>query len=291
MKKLSSRKVIYQFSAKNPPAYVVKNGERVLVQTKDAFGSKLKSDKSVFEDIELDTVNPATGPIMVDGLHAGDVICVSIERIVCGSKGVIVVSPDLGNLSDMVRRTKVRIVEVKGKKIRIDGDLWIDANPHVGVVGVSPATGEYPTYFPGDFGGNLDTRELGSGAKVYLPTFVDGGMVALGDVHAAMGDGEVCGCGVEVSAELTIRLSRCEWLQLSRPMIETPTHWITYAAAETLDKASKIATEDMVRFIMNSKGMNFEDAYMIASAAANLGISQVVDPLVAAKMAIPKRYL
>jgi acetamidase/formamidase len=74
-------------------------------------------------------------------------------------------------------------------------------------------------------------------------------------------------------------------------MIETPTEWLSYAAAKTLDKAAKLATSDLVRFIMDRRGMDFEDAYMLASIAANLRISQVVDPLMAAKMVISKKYL
>lgn len=151
--------------------------------------------------------------------------------------------------------------------------------------------GEYPTFHPGDFGGNMDTVEAREGSKVYLPAFVDGVNLAIGDVHAAMGDGEVCGTGVEVPAEVTVRLSKTSELKLERPMIETPTSWLSFAAAKTLDSAATLATADMVKFIMNSNGMAFEDAYMLASVVANLRISQVVDPLMAAKMEISKRYL
>lgn len=78
---------------------------------------------------------------------------------------------------------------------------------------------------------------------------------------------------------------------MRRPMIETPSSWISYAAAKTLDDAAKLATSDMVRFVMSRCGMDFEDAYMLTSVAADLRISQVVDPLMAAKMEISKRYL
>jgi amidase len=74
-------------------------------------------------------------------------------------------------------------------------------------------------------------------------------------------------------------------------MIETDTEWICYAAAKTLDEAAKVATSDMVRFIMNTRGTDFEDAYMLSSVAADLKISQVVDPLMAARMSISKKYL
>ncbi len=291
MRRLSRKKAIFNFSPGNIPAYTVRNGERVIVETGDCFSGKAKSSKCLFEDVGMGEVNPATGPIEVEGLLAGDALCVSIERIKCGKRGVIMCSPNLGLLSRDVRRSRTRIVDIRGGKARVSEDLEIEINPHVGVIGVSPFKGSYPTSHPGDFGGNMDTTEVREGSKVHLPTFVSGGMVAIGDVHAAMGDGEICGTGVEVPAEVTVTLSNAEGLDIKRPMIETPTEWITYAAAKTLDEAAKLAASDMVKFIADRRGTDFEEAYIIASVAANLKISQVVDPLMAAKMSISKRYL
>ena len=291
MRRLGSGKAIYKFSKKNATAYKVLDGERVVIETKDAFSNLVKSDKTLFDDLSMDDVNPATGPIEIDGLVAGETLCVSIEKIHCGKKGVIMCSPELGVLMNDVRRSRTKVVPIKGCRARFSEDIAIELRPHVGVIGVSPSKGEFPTFYPGDFGGNLDTVEAGEGSRVYLPTFVDGGMVAMGDVHASMGDGEVCGTGIEVPAEITVVLSRNRDLDLRRPMIETPSSWISYAAAKTLDDAAKLATSDMVRFVMCRCGMDFEDAYMLTSVAADLRISQVVDPLMAAKMEISKRYL
>ncbi len=291
MRRLSSTKAIYIFTRKNKPAYAVSDGERVIVETKDAFSGLARSPKVLFERLDMGKVNPATGPIEIEGLAAGEVLSVSIERIELGRVGVMMCSPELGNLAKDVRRSRTKIIEISGKRARFSEDLSIDLNPHVGVIGVSPAEGEYPTFYPGDFGGNLDTAEAGEGSRVYLPSFVDGGMVSLGDVHAAMGDGEVCGTGIEVPAEITARFSKAPELEIKRPMLETADAWISYAAAKTLDEAATLATSDMVKFISERAGLDFEDAYMLASAAADLRISQVADPLMAAKMRFPKKYL
>lgn len=288
---LGSKKAVYAFSSRNKPAYRAEQGEKVVVETKDAFSGHVTSSRVLFEDLDMSDVNPATGPIEIEGLLPGDVLAVSIERIVCGGKGVLMCSPELGMLSKDVRRSRTKIVSVKGGKALLGDDLEIPINPHVGVIGVSPPRGSFPSYYPGDYGGNMDTVEAGAGATVYLPVFVKGAMLAMGDVHAAMGDGEVCGTGVEVPARVTVRLSKEEGLDLKRPMIETRTSWLSYAAAETLDKAAKLATDDLVRFISNRRGVDFEEAYMIASVAADLRISQVVDPLMAAKMVISKRFV
>jgi amidase len=200
-------------------------------------------------------------------------------------------SPNLGILAEEVRKSRTKIISVRGGKAIFSSDISVDLNPHVGVIGVSPLKHEIPVFYPGDFGGNLDTVEVREGSKLYLPTYHDGAMVAMGDVHAAMGDGEVCGTGIEVPAEVTVVFSKCDDIELKRPMIETPTEWISYAAAKTLDIAAKRAASDLVRFVSNKLGMDFEEAYMLASAVGNLKISQVVDPLMAARMSISKKYL
>lgn len=291
MRRLSSRNVVYGFSAKNRHAYVVKDGERVIVETRDAFSNLVKTSATLFEDLPMEKVNPATGPIAVKGLHQGQTLCVVVEKIKCGSSGVVMCSPELGPLGREVRRSRTKVLKIVGRRARFSEDLWVDLNPHIGVIGVAPGKGEFPTFWPGDHGGNMDTVDVRAGAKVYLPAFVDCGMLALGDVHAAMGDGEVCGTGIEVPAEVTITLSVRDDMRLDRPMIETPTEWIAYAAAKTLDDAARTAAHDLVRFISNARGIDFEEAYMLASIAADLRISQVVDPLMAARMSISKKYL
>lgn len=291
MRRLTASKTIRSFSSKNKAAYRVSDGERVVVETKDAFSNLVKSSKTLFEHMSMDDVNPATGPIEIGGLLAGETVCVSIEKIRCGRRGVMMCSPELGVLMSDVRRSRTKLIPIRKNKALFSDEVEIELDPHVGVIGVSPREGEFPTFYPGDFGGNMDTIEAREGSKVHLPSFVDGGMVAMGDVHASMGDGEVCGTGIEVPAEVTVTLSRNSELRLERPMIETPTSWLTFAAAKTLDGAAKTATSDMVRFIMNSRGTDFEEAYMLASVVANLRVSQIVDPLMAAKMEMPKRYL
>ncbi|HEX9908577.1 MAG TPA: acetamidase/formamidase family protein [Thermoplasmata archaeon] len=290
-RRLSARKAIHEFARTNAPAYTVSDGERVVVETKDCFSGLIRSEKTRFEDVSMDLVNPATGPIAVEGLTSGEALCVSIERIRCGKTGVVVCSPTLGILGKDVRKSRTRIVKIRGNRARWSDDLWIDLHPHIGVIGVSPKQGKFPTFHPGDFGGNMDTRDACEGSKVYLPTFVDGGMVSIGDVHANMGDGEICGTGIEVPSEITLRISKAPELDIRRPMIETSAEWMTFAAAKTLDEAAQLASSDMVKFIMNMRGTDFEDAYMIASVAADLRVSQVVDPLMAVRMVVSKKYL
>lgn len=291
MDRLSKEKAIFEFASDNEPAYFVEQEERVLIETRDAFCGQLLLPDQLFDDVDMAAVNPATGPICVKGISKGDTLCVGIDDIRCGPVGTIVCSPKFGNLADLVRKSRTKVVEIRDGVVRWSEGVEIAVDPHVGVIGVSPPSGSVPTYHPGDFGGNMDTREARKGAKVYLPVFVDGAMVSLGDVHAAMGDGEVSGAGIEVSAEIEATFGRADDISVKRPLIETSTHWICYAAAETLDDAARLATLDATSLIMRTSDIDFEEAYMLASATCHLAISQVVDPLVAAKMFVPKACL
>lgn len=291
MRRLSSEQAITAFSTDNEPAYFVKEGEQVLIETRDAFGGQLTSSETLFDDVDMSTVNPATGPICVSGVSKGDTLCVNLLDIRCGDVGVIVCSPKFGNLAALVERSRTKVVKISDGLVHWSEAIAVPIDPHVGVIGVSPPSGRIPTFHPGDFGGNMDTREVRKGSRVYLPCFIDGAQVSLGDVHAIMGDGEVSGAGVEVSAEIEATFSKSKEVSVKRPLIETHTHWICYAAAETLDDAARLATLDATSLIMRMSGVDFEDAYLLASATCDLAISQVVDPLVAAKMAVPKACL
>ncbi|UCE91913.1 MAG: acetamidase/formamidase family protein [Methanobacteriota archaeon] len=291
MNRLSKERAIYEFAAENEPAYHVDEGERVLIETQDAFSGQLTSSDQLFDDVDMSAVNPATGPICVRGLSKGDTLCADLEDIRCGAWGVIACSSKLGNLAELVKRSRTKVVEIRDDRAHWSDSIALPIDPHVGVIGVSPPSGRIPTFHPGDFGGNMDTKEARKGAKVYLPTFVDGAMVSLGDVHAVMGDGEVSGTGIEVSAEIEATFSGAEDVDVKRPLIETPTDWICYAAADTLDDAARLATLDAISLIMRASGVDFEEAYLLASATCDLAISQVVDPLVAAKMIVPKSCL
>ena len=142
-----------------------------------------------------------------------------------------------------------------------------------------------------DHGGNLDTKDIKAGSTIYFPVFVKGALLALGDCHAAMGDGEVCVTGVEVPARVTLRIHAMNNLSLKRPLIETEEEWMTIGNGESLEEAARQATLDMMDIIQRKLGFSRGDAYMLLSAVGDLRISQVVDPLVTVRMALSKKYL
>jgi amidase len=137
----------------------------------------------------------------------------------------------------------------------------------------------------------MDTRLIGPGAVLYLPVAREGALFAAGDLHAAMGDGEICGTGVEVAGSVTVRLDVRRDLRIEEPVLETPDAWVTIASAETLDAAAEAATRHMAALVSERLGLSLEVASMLMSAGGDLQVSQIVDPLRTARFSLPKRVI
>ena len=134
------------------------------------------------------------------------------------------------------------------------------------------------TAFPGTHGGNMDNRYVTTGATVYLPIQVPGALLSIGDVHASMGDGEITMIGLEICAEVTVRIHVLKNTPLSRPRIETNEEWITTGDDMDPSQALRIASEEMVNLLQERLNLTFDDAYMLMSARADIQVCQICDP-------------
>lgn len=225
-----------------------------------------------------------TGPIHVETAEPGDVLVVHIDairpllpfaynRIRPGHVG-------RGLLPEDFPEGKLRVLAVdvdRGRVIFAEG-IELPLRPFFGVMGVAPPhDGRVSTLAPGDFGGNMDIKELVEGTTLYLPVFVSGALFSVGDGHVVQGDGEVCLSAAEASMAGVFRFEVRRDLRLERPMVETPTHIMTTGFHEDLDQAAKIAVRDMIRWLGARHGMDPMDAYSLCSLALDLHISQVVN--------------
>src|SRR5256885_16972178 len=120
-------------------------------------------------------------------------------------------------------------------------------HPPVGSIGCAPAAKEWTTFYPGDHGGNLDTKDISRGSSVYLPVFQPGAQLAMGDIHALMADGEVCVTGIEIAGSIRAKVDVLRGLRMNRPLVETSDSWMALASAPTLDEAARFATHDGVQ--------------------------------------------
>lgn len=288
--KLGRESHVYSMSSKNRPAISVNPGELVLVETEDCFSHKILSQTdTIDENFDFSHINPATGPIRVVGASPGDTLIVNIKNIQLDQRGVVVTCPGWGPAGGLVKECVTETASIVDGHVSFMGGRF-DARPMIGVIGTAPAILEVPCGSPGPHGGNLDTVEITQGSRVYLPVFVEGANLALGDVHARMGDGEVCGTGIETRAKVTLTLE-IEKSSIDGPIVETETDYFIICSGSSLEEAVKAAVERAVRFIVTWKSIPQEKAYMLLSVVCDLLISQVVNPLVSARVKIPKELL
>ena len=291
MKRVSNTRVVYEFSKNDRPALTIEPGERVVLDTLDCLGDQIKTERDTIDSVDFAKINPATGPIYVDTALPGDTLMVEIEEMELSKQGIMLAVPGLGILGDQVSVPTTKVVKLVGDKIRFSKDILLPISPMIGVIGIAPAGNPVACGIPGNHGGNMDTRDITPRAKVYFPVFVNGALLAMGDVHAVMGDGEACGTGVEMSAAITIKIDVIKGSPIRRPLIETKDSFMTVGSAESLEEAVKMATGDMVSIMSNLLKISFEEAYMLLSAAGDVKVSQMVNPFRTARVRVSKEII
>jgi len=281
---------VFSLSAEAAPVVRIRPGDSLVLDTADCFSDQVQSAEDAPGAVDWEHVNPATGPVFVEGVEPGDVLSVLIERIDVAHRGVMAISGDFGVLRDRFQGMSFEMIPIEGRFAQVAG-ASVPVLPMIGVIGVAPAGSPVPCGSPGSHGGNMDTRLIGEGATLYLPVFAPGALLAAGDLHAAMGDGEICGTGVEVAGSIQLRVDVRHDVELANPVVETSEVVATIASAETLDEAADRATRDMADLLMQRLGLSAADATMLMSAAGQLQVSQVVDPLKTARYAMSKEIL
>ena len=277
MKRVRREHVIFEMNQENEPVLTAVSGETVVFETQDCFSGEVQSEVDTVSDIDFSKVNPATGPLFVSGAEVGDILKVTINRIEIDNKGAVLTAPGLGLLSDGIGAEETAIAEVTDSATLYKG-YEIPLRKMVGVIGTAPAGEGVNTGTPHDHGGNLDTILLGEGATLYLPVNVEGALLAMGDMHSSMGDGEIMGSGLEVAGEIEVVVEVLKDSQLPLPFIETEDLYVTVGSRETMEDASKVALHNMVEFLTTKTDMTFNQAGMFLSLAGDLKVSQAVNP-------------
>lgn len=287
MRRISKGNVIYTFSPKHEPADRVNPGDYIIFETEDAFGGQVKGEETPPDKLDWSRVDGATGPVYVEGAEPGDTLVVNVLDIRLHETGAIAVIPGSGGLSHLSFSPKAKVVRIDRSFVYF-GDLRIPIRPMIGTIGVAPEDGEIPTGYPGRHGGNMDVSELGIGTKIYLPVFSEGGLLALGDLHAVQADGELCVSAIESPGEVLVRVDIIKGKRVNWPVLETRDSFQVISAGKSLDEAMREAAHEAVRAIMKSKSISFEEAYMLGSLLVDLRINQVVDPLMGVRAVVPK---
>ena len=288
---LACTDVIYAFSKDNSPVMHVDPGTTIEIETYDCFENQVQSAETKIAGIDWDKINPATGPIYVNGAKPGDVLKVSIDKLEIGSQGVMATGPDLGVMGHRLEELASKIIPIEDDYALFNDRVKVPLNPMIGVIGVAPEGKPVSCGTPGAHGGNMDTKLIAEGATLYFPVFTEGALFALGDFHAAMGDGEIGVSGIEVPGKATVTLDVVESTPLRHPVLVNAQGIAFIVSATTLDEAVKTAVEEAIDFLLPHTDMTIAELTMLMSASGEAQISQVVDPLMTARFFVPQYIL
>ena len=203
----------------------------------------------------------------------------------------MVTIPGEGALGDVITQMETSILRMEGGQLVFKDKVRVLARPMIGVIGVAPAEGEVPTGTPGLHGGNMDCTLIAAGNRVYFTVGVEGAMFGAGDLHAAMGDGEIVVCGAETAGAVRFKADIVDLPGLPTPFVETREVVATIFSAPTLDESASGAIHNMAQFLTNFAGIPLNDAGMLMSLAGELKFCQVVDPLKTVRFEFPKAIL
>jgi acetamidase/formamidase len=232
-----------------------------------------------------------TGPVFVEGAEPGDALEVRILSI------DLAIAYGYNGCSGFLREncrpgTPARIIPLDRKRMTaaFAPGIVIPLRPFFGSMGVAPppSAGRISSNPPWIHAGNLDNKELVAGTTLFIPVHVPGALFEVGDGHAAQGDGEVDQTAIETSLRGRVQLIVRKGMTLAWPRGETPTHVITMGTDEDLVKATRIAIQEMIDYLAATRSLDKHEAYQLASIAADVAITQLVDGKVGVHVKIPK---
>lgn len=302
---LDPKTLKYDFATAEPVARL-KPGDILETNTVDCFGNAIKKPGDTLSLAPGD--NPLTGPFYIEGAEPGDTLVVRILDLeVDGDQGVGALAPGFGalnttNYTPMLNpplTEKIWFFPIDHKKnvatfrgLDSKFSVEIPLRPFFGCIGVAPADGEArSSVVPAEFGGNMDAPEARAGNTVYFPVNVAGGLLYVGDGHAAMGDGEVAGTAIEVPLKARVQVDVIKGQKIAWPRFENGEAIMAVGAYRPLDDALRIAYTELVHWIHSDYGLSEMDAYELLSQVGQAHVTEMVDPNYVVVASIQKKYL
>lgn len=281
----------FTFDKNHEPVLRVQAGDTVKFHTIDCFSGQLESEEDLIGDIDFDQVNPGTGPVYVEGAEVGDVLAVRIDEVEVADHGYAV-TYGVGYLKDN-SQIRTKVIEIDNEReVAKFNDLEIPLHKMIGVIGVAPAGEAIGCGRIGDHGGNMDNRKIQAGTTVYFPINTPGALLQIGDLHGAMGDGELDGAALECSGSATVTLDVIKGVTLDRPLIETQDRWYTTAARDTYEETLALAMQDMQALMREPYGWDDTDIDIYLSLDGHVEVNQGCDTEampISLRVGIPKQ--
>ena len=287
MLRITRDTVVYAMSPDNAPAARAKDGDTILFETMDCFSGQIQRESDRLGTLDWSRINPATGPVYIEGAQPGDTLKVDILRIDLAPQAATVESPDSGVTGLAAKEEHTKILPVGEGKVKFNEAITLPEQAMIGVIGTAPKEGAVSTGTPDLHGGNMDCKRIGAGTTLYLPVNVEGALLAMGDLHAVMGDGEVCVCGAEIAGEVTVKVTVVKGAKLPLPFLVTEDAAMAIYSAPGLDAAAEGTTLRMRSFLIDAVGMQPHEAGMLLSLTGDLRICQCVDPNKTCRMEVP----
>jgi len=276
-----------------PPVTRVAPGQSVLLQCRDSSNGQITPETQCVDlaAVDFDQANPVTGPIYVDGARPGDTLAITLEGFAPSGFGWTANIPGFGLLSDQFPDPALYLWHYAPDALRpalYGPGGAVPLKPFAGTIGLAPAEpGLHSVVPPRQVGGNLDIRDLSEGCTLYLPVEVEGGLLSVGDTHAAQGDGEVCGTAIESQMDVAIKVDLVKDTGLDMPWFQTPGPVTRHLDACGYDAKTGIgpclmdgaraAVSRMIDHLTARHHMSSVEAYMLCSVCGDLRISEIVD--------------
>ncbi|MFL5861364.1 MAG: acetamidase/formamidase family protein [Solirubrobacteraceae bacterium] len=274
------------------PVLETESGEAVQLECADASGGQLSAESTAQDVARLDLahVNPITGPVFVKQAQPGDVLQVEILELTPTDWGWTAIIPGFGLLAEDFPEPwfNVSRVDPISGRVQFANGITLPLEPFPGTIGLAPEEpGEHSVVPPSEWGGNMDIKHLRPGTTLYLPVAVEGALFSVGDTHASMGDGEVCGTAVETAMDITVRLTVRKDMSARYPQYSIPdgrlaateksSYHVCTGIGSDLRDAGREAIRGLIDHITERYGRTRQEAYAIASVAADLRIHEIVN--------------
>src|ERR1700687_4152507 len=258
----------YVYGPYAKPILTINAGDIVRVETADAFGGVITSEQdSPTAKLKFPYLNPQSGPIAVSGVEKGDCLAIYIHAVETrGAQpaGTTCIIPEFGGLVGTASTAMLNpTLPERGRKMHVDknGVRWSDKiilpyEPFIGTIGVSPEIEAISSLQPDYHGGNMDLPDVAPGAVLYFPVHSPGGLLYVGDCHAAQGDGELSGVAIEQRATVTLQVDVIKNWSFAWPRLETEKFLMTIGSARPLEDAARIALRAIVRWVCAGCGFD-----------------------------------
>ena len=300
----------YTYDGDHAPVLTIEPGDTLITTTIDAFGGVITSQNQLASElISLPEVNGQTGPFFIAGAEPGDVLVVRLDRIepnrnyavsthlpgfgaLTGESHTAMLNeplPERTYIWQLDRETRTARLEIPNSRME---RVTIPLEPFLGTVGVAPKHGEAVlSLTPAEHGGNMDCRETKAGTTLYFQVAVPGALLMLGDGHAAQGDGEICGTGLECPLEVTLTVSLIKSRSIAWPRFEDEDYIMVAASTRPLMDAFRSAQVELINWLVSDYGYEKWDALQVVSQVGTTRIGNVVDPKYTVVAKFPKVYL